>query len=32
MWPKIVADHKNYGGYQKRTEREIPLVLLEPSV
>jgi deazaflavin-dependent oxidoreductase (nitroreductase family) len=30
MWPKIVADHKNYGGYQKRTEREIPLVLLEP--
>jgi deazaflavin-dependent oxidoreductase (nitroreductase family) len=32
MWPKIVADHKNYGGYQKRTEREIPLVLLESSV
>ena len=31
MWPKIVADHKNYGGYQKRTEREIPLVLLEPA-
>ena len=32
MWPKIVADHKNYGGYQKRTERDLPLVLLEPSV
>ena len=31
MWPKIVADHKNYGGYQQRTEREIPLVLLEPA-
>ena len=31
MWPKIIADHKNYGGYQKRTEREIPLVLLEPA-
>ena len=31
MWPKIVTDHKNYGGYQKRTEREIPLVLLEPA-
>ena len=30
MWPKIVADHKNYAGYQARTEREIPLVLLEP--
>ncbi len=31
MWPKIVTDHKNYGGYQKRTDREIPLVLLEPA-
>ena len=31
MWPKIVTEHKNYGGYQKRTEREIPLVLLEPA-
>lgn len=30
MWPKIVTAYKNYGGYQKKTEREIPLVLLEP--
>lgn len=30
MWPLVVADHKNYAGYQARTTREIPLVLLEP--
>jgi deazaflavin-dependent oxidoreductase (nitroreductase family) len=30
MWPLITADHKNYAGYQKKTDREIPLVLLEP--
>jgi deazaflavin-dependent oxidoreductase (nitroreductase family) len=29
LWPLIVADHKNYGGYQAKTKREIPLVLLE---
>ena len=31
LWPLITADHKNYAGYQKRTDREIPLVLLEPT-
>ena len=31
MWPQIAARHRNYAGYQKRTEREIPLVLLRPS-
>lgn len=30
LWPKVVADFKNYGDYQKKTSREIPLVLLEP--
>src|SRR5207302_5129848 len=30
MWPLVTADHKNYAGYQTKTEREIPLVLLEP--
>lgn len=30
MWPLITAKYKNYAGYQKRTDREIPLVLLEP--
>jgi len=29
LWPAIVADHKNYAAYQKRTSRVIPLVLLE---
>jgi deazaflavin-dependent oxidoreductase (nitroreductase family) len=32
MWPKITADYKNYAGYQTKTEREIPLVLIEPPV
>jgi deazaflavin-dependent oxidoreductase (nitroreductase family) len=30
LWPLVTADHQNYAGYQKKTEREIPLVLLEP--
>jgi deazaflavin-dependent oxidoreductase (nitroreductase family) len=30
MWPKIAAEYKNYAGYQTKTDREIPLVLLEP--
>ncbi|MDQ1731562.1 MAG: hypothetical protein QOK10_1721 [Pseudonocardiales bacterium] len=30
MWPLIADKYRNYAGYQKRTEREIPLVLLEP--
>lgn len=29
LWPKVIAAHPNYGGYQARTSREIPLVLLE---
>ena len=29
LWPLVVADHKNYAGYQTKTTREIPLVLLE---
>ena len=31
LWPRIAADYKNYAGYQTRTDREIPLVLLEPA-
>lgn len=31
LWPSIVAKYRNYGGYQARTEREIPLVFLEPA-
>jgi deazaflavin-dependent oxidoreductase (nitroreductase family) len=30
LWPKVTEDHKNYAGYQEKTDREIPLVLLEP--
>ena len=32
LWPRVVADHKNYAGYQTKTDRQIPLVLLEPEV
>ena len=31
LWPLVIADHKNYAGYQNKTEREIPLVVLEPA-
>lgn len=30
LWPLVTADHKNYAGYQSKTDREIPLVLLDP--
>jgi deazaflavin-dependent oxidoreductase (nitroreductase family) len=30
LWPLITEDHDNYAGYQKKTDREIPVVLLEP--
>jgi deazaflavin-dependent oxidoreductase (nitroreductase family) len=30
LWPRVTADHKNYAAYQTKTDREIPLVLLEP--
>ena len=31
LWPVIAEKYRNYAGYQKRTSREIPLVLLEPA-
>jgi deazaflavin-dependent oxidoreductase (nitroreductase family) len=31
LWPKVIADHRNYAGYQSKTKREIPLVLLDPA-
>jgi deazaflavin-dependent oxidoreductase (nitroreductase family) len=31
MWPQIATSFTNYAGYQKRTQREIPLVLLTPA-
>jgi deazaflavin-dependent oxidoreductase (nitroreductase family) len=30
LWPQITSKHRNYAGYQTKTTREIPLVLLEP--
>lgn len=30
IWPQIVEDFANYGAYQAKTDREIPIVLLEP--
>ena len=31
LWPQIVAAYKGYAGYQKRTDRDIPVVILEPA-
>ena len=31
LWPLITAEHSNYAGYQAKTTREIPLVLLRPA-
>ena len=31
LWPRITATYKNYAGYQTKTDREIPVVLLEPT-
>ena len=31
IWPIIADQHSNYAGYQRKTEREIPLVLLRPA-
>jgi len=30
LWPKVVENYGGFEGYQQRTEREIPLVILEP--
>lgn len=30
LWPLITKDHANYAGYQRRTPREIPVVVLRP--
>jgi deazaflavin-dependent oxidoreductase (nitroreductase family) len=31
LWPKVVAGYKGYADYQKKTTRDIPLVILEPA-
>jgi deazaflavin-dependent oxidoreductase (nitroreductase family) len=31
VWPLITSKHANYANYQKKTQREIPLVVLTPG-
>jgi hypothetical protein len=31
LWPKALETYPGYAGYQERTNREIPLVILTPS-
>ncbi len=31
LWPKITDKYENYAGYQTKTDREIPVVILEPA-
>jgi deazaflavin-dependent oxidoreductase (nitroreductase family) len=31
LWPQIVAAYRGYEGYQRRTKREIPVVVCEPA-
>ncbi len=31
LWPQITRRYRNYAGYQEKTSREIPLVVLEPT-
>ena len=31
LWPKLVAMYSSYEDYQKKTEREIPVVVLRPA-
>ena len=31
LWPRVVEGYSGYAAYQKKTAREIPLVILEPQ-
>ena len=31
LWPRVTATSKGYASYQAKTNREIPLALLEPA-
>jgi deazaflavin-dependent oxidoreductase (nitroreductase family) len=31
LWPEVTKAYKGYAGYQEKTDREIPLVLLTPT-
>ncbi len=30
LWPRIIKSYSGYDGYQKRTDRDIPVVILTP--
>lgn len=30
LWPRVVTAYRGYGSYQRRTTRDIPLVICEP--
>lgn len=30
LWPKVVSAYKGYEGYQRKTDRDIPVVILTP--
>jgi deazaflavin-dependent oxidoreductase (nitroreductase family) len=30
LWPRVVSGFRSYAGYQERTDRDIPVVVLEP--
>jgi deazaflavin-dependent oxidoreductase (nitroreductase family) len=29
LWPKIISTYKGYAGYQRRTDRDIPVIICE---
>lgn len=31
LWPQVTAAYRGYANYQRKTDREIPLVLLDPA-
>jgi deazaflavin-dependent oxidoreductase (nitroreductase family) len=31
LWPRVTKAYKGYAGYQTKTDRDIPLVILEPA-
>jgi len=30
LWPQVVAAYRSYGGYRRRTKRDIPMVICDP--
>jgi deazaflavin-dependent oxidoreductase (nitroreductase family) len=31
LWPRVTTAYKGYAGYQTKTDRDIPLVILDPA-